>query len=140
MKNKYDKILIDLEAKGEVDYDISHRGGHYGVSASALGDILALTKGIILGDKEFMLPRKVGAFVNYLGGGLRGAVCTSDYNASMPKTIAAEIDKFTTACKKRYIALENDMGLNNDTYPDGDTNWDAIGTARSRDAGITSGY
>lgn len=135
MRNKYYKILLDLEDSGDVIYDISHRGGNYGVSASKLGDIIPK-----LGGWADNLPKNVGAYCNYLGGGLRGSICMSDFDSRIPKTLANEIVKFTKACKQRYLDIENGTGLNDETYPDGDTNWDAIGSNRSRDAGIKSAY
>lgn len=133
MKKIYKK-LIALENDGKVDYDISHRGGHYGLSRGDVSDLLGL------GGYADMLPGKVGAFCNYLGGGLRGSVSVSDYDKAMPKKYAKRIDAYLAACHLRYLELESGAGLNDETFPDGDTNWDAIGTNASRKAGIISAY
>jgi predicted alpha/beta-fold hydrolase len=58
--------IEDLEGSGligELDIEISHRGGHLGY----LGQDVAQSLGINWG----LLPRKVGAYVNYLGGGCK---------------------------------------------------------------------
>ena len=131
--NIYNKIL-ELENDGKVDYDVNYRGGHYGLSRSDVADLLGL------GGYADYLPSKVGAFCNYLGGGLRGSITVSDYNKNLPKKYVLKVIAFTNACKKRYKEIEDGIGLNDDEDANGETNWDAWGTARSRKAGVISGY
>jgi hypothetical protein len=71
--------IEDLEGSGligELDIEISHRGGHLGY----LGQDVAQSLGINWG----LLPRKVGAYVNYLDSGcevLSGVLRSNNYQA-----------------------------------------------------------
>jgi len=134
-------IVSELLEENRIQYDISHRGGTYGADAGyvvkALFPTLEQEK---IDEIVNMLPRKVGVHCNYLGGGLRGALVRSDYDKAMPAKYAKRIDSFTRECKARYLAIENGEGLNDETYPDGDTNWEAMGTNKVRRAGVVSGY
>lgn len=135
------EIVQNLENENRIQYKISHCGGTYGASASIVVDALFPTlsydKAI---DIANLLPNMVGVHCNYLGGGIRGTINRSDYAKSLPAKYAKRIDSFTRECKNRYSAIENGEGLNDKEYPDGDTNWDAIGTSRLRAAGIKSAY
>ena len=135
------EIVQNLENENRIQYEISHRGGTYGAKA---GDVVSALFPTLSDDKAAeianLIPNKTGVYVNYLGGGLRGSICRSDYAKSLPAKYAKRIDAFTRECKNRYLAIENGEGLNDEEYPDGDTNWDAIGTNRSRVAGIKSSY
>jgi hypothetical protein len=113
---------------GELDIEISHRGGHLGY----LGQDVAQSLGINWG----LLPRKVGAYVNYLGGGLRGSVCTGGYSEKITGKKKELLDELLAACARAYMNAENDCGLNDDKYPDGETNWEAQGTKAMRAAGV----
>lgn len=135
------EIVQNLENENRIQYEISYRGGTYGtqswVVVSALFPTLSDDKSAEISN---LLPNRVGVWVNYLGGGLRGSINRSDYGKELPAKYAKRIDAFTRECKNRYLTIENDEGLNDEEYPDGDTNWDAIGTNRSRVAGVKSAY
>lgn len=121
--------------------DISHRGGNFGFRSADVVGALFADKSDAVRDKilDFM-PAKFGAFCNYLGGGLRGAIVVSDFSPDMPGYAAKRLTKFGALCKAQYKAYEDDMGLNDDEYPDGDTNYEAIATAAVRGAGTVSAY
>ena len=139
MNKKILSFLLEEEESGRIDYDISYRGGHYGLKAEAVVDFLFAGKSEEI-KSQFIewLPNKVGASCNYLGGGLRGAITGSDYDRELPGYAAKLIDKFCAECKNRYNEIENSTGLNEEEYEDGETNWDAIGSNASRLAGIVS--
>jgi len=123
MKAKFAALGI-----GQLDYDIGYRGGTLGFRAE---DVAAA-----FGIDENLLPRHIGAFVNYRGGGLRGAICVSTYSKEITGKKKELLDELLAACKRAYESLENGSGLNDDEYPDGDTNWEAQGTKAARAAGI----
>ena len=127
-----EKMKARLEALGigQLDYDIGYRGGTLGFRSS--------TVAAAFGIDENLLPRHIGAFVNYLGGGLRGSICTSTYSKEITGKKKELLDELLAACKRAYESLENGSGLNDDEYPDGDTNWEAQGTKAARAAGIKS--
>ena len=133
--NKYYKKLIELEGGNEVEWDISHRGGNYGVRAKTALELVGW-----LGEYDHYLPRNFGAYVNYLGGGLRGSICKSDFNKDTPTKYAKELNKLADACARRYKEIEDSAGLNSETDQDGETNWEAMGTAMNRQAGVESAY
>jgi len=135
------EIVQNLENENRIQYEISHRGGTYGANAGVIVSALFPT----LSDDKIdeivnLLPNKVGVHCNYLDGGLHGSINRSDYAKELPAKYAKRIDAFTRECKNRYLAIENGEGLNDEEYPDGDTNWDAIGSNRSRAAGVKSAY
>jgi len=132
------KSLYDLENRGLVDYEVGYRGGNYGL---CVADFIKKFIPERLDDVDNiaeMLPNKVGVYCNYLGGGLRGSIIGGGYSEKLPKRLAKIVDKFVKLCRQRYAELED--GLNDEVDEDGETNWDAIGTKASRDAGIVSGY
>jgi hypothetical protein len=123
MKERLEELGI-----GQLDYDIGYRGGTLGFRSSAVA--------AAFGIDENLLPRHIGAYVNYLGGGLRGAICISTYS---PKIIGKKkelLDELLAACKRAYEDVENEAGLNDDEYEDGETNYEAQGTKAARAAGI----
>ena len=134
-------IVLNLEAENRIDYDISNRGGTYGARGWVVVDALFPT---LSDDKAWeisnLLPNRIGAWVNYLGGGLRGSIVRSDYSRELPAKYARRIDSFTRECARRYEAIENGAGLNDVEDAAGETNWDALGTQRSRLAGVVSAY
>lgn len=84
------RTLEDLQSLGigEVDYDISYRGGGLGFAGSDVAQAV--------GVKEDYLPNKFGCGCNYLGGGLRGSIFPSDFNRSIKgqkQTLLAETRK-----------------------------------------------
>ena len=111
---------------------ISYRGGTLGFYGSDVANYLNI-------DPAY-LPRNFGAYCNYLGGGLRGSVQASDYYNKLPAKCTKLLNALGLACVRVYIYLENGAGLNDSKYPDGNTNWEALGTQRCRQAGIKSAY
>jgi len=124
----------DLEGLGigNIYCDISHRGGGIGFYSS---DVAAAFE---VSDSD--LPRKFGAGCNYLGGGLRGSIFPSSFNKTIIGKKAALLEALAEACTRVYENIEGQEGLNDEEYPDGDKNWDAIGTSKSRKTGIISAY
>lgn len=138
-------IVLNLEEENRIEYNINHRGGQYGARAEVVVSALFPTLkdegvGTSYSTLIALMPRMFGAYVNYLGGGLRGAICRSDYDKRIRVKYAKRLDSFTRECARRYEELENGAGLNNAEDADGETNWDAIGSARCRAAGVKSAY
>ncbi len=131
---EYKNILIELEKDGKVIYDISCRGGRYGLKSSEAIEIMKIT-----GCEEY-LPKIVGCFSNYLGGGIRGAIVGGGYDERISAKDSKKIDDFTSACIERYLEIENGCGLNNEEHQDGEINWDFVATKKSRIAGVVSAY
>lgn len=130
--------LCDLEDQGLVIYEVGYRGGNYGLAVNDFIDLFMPKDLENIDNIVDMLPNNVGVYCNYLGGGLRGAIVGGGYAESLPKKIAKIVDRFVKLCRQRYIELED--GLNDEVDVDGETNWDAIGTNASRNAGIVSAY
>ena len=126
------KTVEELEALGigNLVYDIGGRGGNLGFYGSNVAEFVGCSEQDLLG--------KYGCYCNYLGGGVRGAVTASGYNKSVGAKAIKLLDAIAEACKTAYINAEN--GLNDKTYEDGDTNWDALATQSARRAGIVSAY
>ena len=123
--------LQDLEI-GRVQYEVGYRGGYVGFYGTSVAEALSIP--------EWQLTGKVGAYVNYLGGGLRGSVATSEYGRVENKRKIRLVEELLEACRRAYINAENEIGLNEEEYEDGETNWDAKGTAVVRAAGVTRAY
>ena len=126
------ETLEDLKTIGRVQVDIGHRGGTLGISSQVVSEKL--------GIPSQLLPGMVGAYVNYLGGGLRGSIQTSSYSREVVGDKKELLDLLLGACVRVYENLEDESGLNDEEYEDGDTNWDALETKMSRMAGISSAY
>lgn len=128
------KTIEDLQDLniGFVEYEVGHRGGFVAISGKNVSEAF--------GIPEWQLTGRVGAYVNYLGGGLRGDVVTSEYSRVEGDRKIQLIEELLEACRRVYINTENGLGMNEEHYEDGDANWEAIGTARVRAAGITRGY
>jgi len=126
------QTIEDLESLniGNVQYDINHRGGYVGF----MGDTIADYFNINPND----LPPKFGAYVNYLGGGVRGAVAVSGFNPTLSKNKRKVLGELGAACKRVYINLEIELGLMSDD--EDNPNWDAEATQAARNAGIISAY
>lgn len=101
-----------------LDYDISHRGGTLGFSRKFISETFNIP--------EEQLTKRVGCYVNYLGGGIRDKIRTSDTHLITNKTKKKKIEEFCLMCKRIYLELEDDY--NHEEYPDGDINWDAMAT------------
>lgn len=139
-KTIYNK-LIKLEEQGAVEYDITHRGGTYGVRIDDALKIAGTTREELEAAGAH-LPVRLGAFCNYLGGGVRGAVTgisvqdMLDHN--VPEKVAKKLGALIEAAKVRYIELEN--GMNDEEDANGEPNWDAMATNAARKAGTVSAY
>lgn len=132
------KVLFDSLAD-RADYEVGYRGGHYGFRAEEVVDALFPTLGERAREKVLdLMPGKYGAYCNYLGGGLRGAVTVSNFASAMPAKYAGDLERFGALCVEKYLELEGHM---NDEYDeDGEPNWDAIGSNRVRAAGVVAAY
>lgn len=117
---------------GNLQYDIGYRGGYIGFSGSHVAEAL--------GIPEWQLTGKVGAYVNYLGGGIRGSVCVSEFDKVENNRKAALVAALVEACKRAYINAENEVSMNEEVYDDDETNWEAVGTNAARRAGIGRAY
>jgi len=135
MKNNMRNILTELESTNKMRYEVGGRGGYCKVPAAAVLTALNIPE-----KYTDMCPEYIGAGCNYLGGGLRGSIfCTAGFQEhGIPKTYAARLNRFAQLLKTRYEELEN--GLNDETDQDGETNWEAMGTRLSRQAGVVSAY
>jgi len=110
--------------------EVSHRGGGVGFSCFDAEKFLEI-------DSDF-LPRNNGVYCNYLGGGLRGSICLSTYSPKITGKKKIQLDAILQACKRIYLNLESP--LNDEEYSDGEINWEAVGTAAARRAGVKSAY
>lgn len=128
------KTYEDLEALeiGMIECDISHRGGGVGFRASDVAREFEVS--------EYDLPRNFGAGCNYLGGGLRGSIFPSTFSDNVRGRKARLLEELGKACVRVYESIENESYLNEEEYPDGDMNWEAVGTRQVRKAGIISAY
>ena len=133
IKNIREK-LFQLEDNNEVDYEIGHRGGHYGLARQEAFDLLEIPE---KDQIEENFPSKIGVYCNYLGGGLRGAIANGGYSEDVPARVAKKIDAFYTACKQRYEEIEQGWAEDPESMTD---EWNEEGTKRSREAGIVSAY
>jgi hypothetical protein len=128
------ETLEQLEALkiGNIDYDLSYRGGYLGFRSSAVAEHFKCD--------DYLLPNKFGAYCNYLGGGIRGSVVPSNFG-KLPKRKTELLKALGEACVRVYINLENENNMNNeyDEYS-GEPNWEAMGTNRARLKGIVSGF
>ena len=133
-KKKLNNIhtLEDLQEIGRILVDIGHRGGKVGLSSDIVSEELNIP--------SHLLPRMIGAYVNYLGGGLRGSIQISSYSSEIVGKKKELLDLLLEACVRVYEDIENESGLNDEEYEDGETNWDALATKMSRQAGISSAY
>jgi len=128
------QTIQDLEdlGIGNVFCDISHRGGGVGFYSSDVAEHFEV--------ESYLLPGKFGAGCNYLGGGLRGSIFASNFSSKITGEKAELLTELAQACVRAYQNAEDETGLNDETDEDGETNWEALGTKASRDAGIQSAY
>ena len=123
---------LKLLGIGCIDYDISYRGGYLGFYNTSIAETFNINPNF--------LPRKFGAYCNYLGGGIRGTVNTSDYSDKITGRKAKLLDELGLACVRVYENIENESYLNETEDEDGETNWDALATEAARNGGICSAY
>lgn len=128
------QTIQDLEdlGIGPVYCDISHRGGGVGFYQEDVAEHFNVDSSL--------LPRHFGAGCNYLGGGLRGSIFGSNFSSKITGTKAVLLNELAQACVRAYKNAEDECGLNDEEDSDGETNWEALGTKASRDAGIQSAY
>lgn len=121
----------------DIEYEVGHRGGYITVRSGRVLELLNIPEKYL-----GLIPRKIGAGCNYLGGGVRGAVFSlsgAEYHKhGVPLVYALRLQRAGEVLKEKYIEMED--GMNNETYEDGDTNWDAMATNASRKAGTISAY
>jgi hypothetical protein len=127
--------------EGRISYDISYRGGTCGVDSETLCKVLFSDKGYEKAiDISAELPGKTGVYCNYLGGGLRGSLLSSPFDRVSLKYARERIEGFIQACRDFYDLCEMENGLQDEEYPDGETNWDNMATNAARAAGVVSAY
>ena len=131
LEDLYDLVIDQGYGSGSISYEIGGRGGFVGIDADCVASMLDV-------DADY-LPNKVGAYCNYLGGGLRGSVCVSRHGIQDPEK-SELVDALAEACRRAYYDCENGSGMNDEYDDDGEANWEAIGTNASRRAGIESAY
>lgn len=121
---KFVNTIDDLkEVLPGVIYDISHRGGYVGYRSETVERAIGMQPGF--------LPGKVGAYCNYLGGGLRGSIAGSEFDRA-PKRFQPVLKAIVKACKRAYENAEQEI-----LEPD---YWNDLGTSAAREAGIVSSY
>ena len=133
-KQQIKEKLYLSEEEDQVDYEISHRGGHYGLARDDAFELLEIPEKDRIAE---YFPPKIGVYCNYLGGGLRGAIAPGGYNKDVPERIAKKIDSFCAVCKARYEEIEKDWANDEEAYTD---EWNEEGTKRCREAGMVSAY
>jgi len=136
-KKEIKQKMLELEDKNKVDYEVSYRGGYYGLSANDFVNEFIAEKDYTISIVDY-LPEKVGVYCNYLGGGLRGAIVGGGYGKELPLKIKKIIDSYTKVCKQRYLEIEG--RFNDEVDEDGEINWEAKGTNACRKTGIVSAY
>ena len=112
--------------------DISYRGGNLGFYGSFIAEFV--------GTDDWLLPNKFGAYSNYLGGGLRGAIVASNYNSSITGVKADLLNAIGKAIIRAYNYYEAGDGLQDETDENSEINWENLGTNKSRQAGVISAY
>ena len=87
--------------------DLGHRGGVLGVYTSGFMKLLKHTK-------LEQLTTKMGAYCNYLGGGLRGSIQKSDYDRVENDKDYSLVEAFLDACVRAYEDAEKESGVPDD--------------------------
>ena len=126
--------IEELEALkiGLLFYDIGCRGGNVGYSGATIAEHFNIG--------ERLLPSKFGAYTNYLGGGIRGAITTSSFDTRITGRKLSLLTALAEACKRAYQNAEDEAGMNDEQDDDGEINWDAKATNAARRAGTVSAY
>lgn len=124
--------LTELSAIANVSYQIGDRGGFLRIPGETVATLLDI--------EPHLLPNNVGVYVNYLGGGLRGGICKSQYSSEITGEKKELLDLLIDACQSAYIDAENELCLNEDYDDDGEMDWNSVGTKTVRTAGILSAY
>lgn len=122
-------------------YDIGYRGGTCGIDSYKLCHVLFNDKDEARKcDIIAELPGKTGVYCNYLGGGMRGSLLSSPFDRVSYRYARERIEGFIQACRDFYSLCELENGLQDEEYPDGETNWDNVATKAARAAGVVSAY
>lgn len=140
----YEEALAFIKGNGmRSSYEAGYRGGHFGASASSVCEWMD-SLGLPASNWEHYMPGKLGAYCNYLGGGMRGSIGVSTFHRNwsydVPQELQDVMDAFLDMCRRAYQSMEDEMNMNDETDEDGETNWDAIATNAARAAGIESAY
>lgn len=103
------KILQQLEKLniGNIDIDISHRGGHLGFSGNDVADFFDI-------PYEY-LPLNFGAYCNYLGGGIRGSIQSSTFFKGLYQTqpqVTRLLEELGKACIRVYEKIDKETVTN----------------------------
>jgi hypothetical protein len=125
------KELEELDI-GILDINVGYRGGGLGFHNADIARVFDID--------QSLLPNKVGAGCNYLGGGVRGSVYPSTFSEEIEKNKLDILNALSNACVRVYTNIETEDGLNNEVDDDGETNYDASATKAARDSGIESAY
>lgn len=123
--DEFEDIICSLDV-----IDVSGRGGKVGVKGSRLA--------AVLGIEEDILPPMFGIYCNYLGGGMRGALCRSGFSPNTSLEVKELLESVLKAIERIYLSCENPM--NEEYLDDGEINWDAVATNSARRAGVKSAY
>jgi len=138
-KKRAEEIWELAEEEGKIHYDIGYRGGGIGINSRWLAFEIG---GFVNEDYdpyylEARLPRYFGAGCNYLGGGVRGAIFSSDFDDAIweeyPK-IAKLLYEIGKLVVKKYKEAEDSLNLEEYDI------WGVEATERARQLGIVSAY
>lgn len=124
----------DLESLGigRIYFDISYRGGNIGFCGETISEHFNV--------HASKLPKRFGAYCNYLGGGIRGCINSSTFSPDIGDRKRKILTELANACVRVYENIEKEFGLNNTEDEEGNINWDAAATEKARKAGIVSAY
>ena len=122
--------LLELGIAG-LKYEIDHRGGYIGYNARCVFNHMEIPEKYLE-----VSTGTIGAFCNYLGGGVRGTITFTIIDESIPVRHRRKLQALVNACYRAYWSAENEMHLNDLTYGDGETNYDATATMLVRGLGL----
>ena len=117
---------------GAVSYDIGGRGGTLGFRSAAVAERVKV-------PVQYM-PSMFGAYCNYLGGGIRGAMQHTDFDKLIVGRKRLLLEALGEACIRVYLNLEAEDGLIEENDDDGEINWDNVATNVARANGTKSAY
>lgn len=127
--------LSELEALcigSNVQYEIGGRGGCVAYHNESIAKHFNIPR--------HQLPVMFGAYTNYLGGGVRGAITISGFNNRIVGRKEQLLIALANACKRAYQNAEDETGMNDEEDEDGEINWDAKATNAIRVAGLVNVY
>ena len=132
------EILQELKDNDAFIGEIGDRGGNLRVSTERLLNIVIGKVGLSYEDEEYIrykMPKSFGAYCNYLGGGIRGSICKSNFDKCLWKEypkVAGVLDAIGNLFIKYYKEIESE-----DIEPD---YWNDKATKPARKKGIESAY